>query len=185
MNVFDLFDESQRPKAPPIRGATEQHRSVGRRLAAIHAMHLSALDETKEMMERVQQGEAAATDLAEQVTSLELLDNYRRFGNLCGRECQFLDFHHTSEDNEIFPAIAQNGGEEFKRVIERLTEEHAVIHRLLETLAMNVDNLRTEPSSANFARTRDTFEALYRAVGSHFNYEQTELEEAIGHYGLL
>jgi iron-sulfur cluster repair protein YtfE (RIC family) len=185
MNVFDLFDKSQRPKAPPIPGATELHRSAGRRLAEIHEMHLLALEETKSMMDQVQHGEDNAKNLAEHVASLELFENYRRFGNLCGRECQFLDFHHTSEDNEIFPAIALNGSEGLRRVIARLSEEHSVIHKLLEALAMNVTDLWADPSATNFARTRETYQDLYKAVRSHFSYEQAELEEAIGYYGVL
>jgi iron-sulfur cluster repair protein YtfE (RIC family) len=185
MNVFDLFDESQRPKAPAISGATEVHRSAGRKLAMIHNMHLSALDETKAMMDRVQDGEDAAKNLAEHVTSLHLWENYRRFGNLCGRECQFLDFHHTSEDTEIFPAIARSGNEGLRRVIARLTQEHSVIHQLLETLANNVGDLWSDPNATNFARTRDTFEVLDKAIRSHFGYEQTELQEAIGYYNVL
>ncbi len=185
MNVFDLFDESQRPKAPAIRGATEEHRSAGRKLAMIHNMHLSALDETKAMIDRIQHGENAAENLAAHVTSLQLWENYRKFGNLCGRECQYLDFHHRSEDTEIFPAIAQSGSDGLRRVIARLTQEHSVIHQLLETLAMNVADLWSDPNAANFALTRETFEVLDRAIRSHFGYEQTELQEAIGYYNVL
>ncbi|MBW9118203.1 hemerythrin domain-containing protein [Rhizobium cauense] len=151
----------------------------------IHEMHIAALEETKSMMDRVQSGEDSTGSLAQQVTSLELLENYRRFGNLCGRECQFLDFHHTSEDNEIFPTIAEKGGEGLKRVIARLSEEHAAVHQLLKTLAMNVVVLHADPGPENFARTRETFEVLYEAILSHFGYEQAELAEAIDYYGLL
>lgn len=184
MNIFDLLDENSRPKAPPIPGATPTHRKAGKKLAMIHDMHIAALDETREMMEKVAAGEALLGDLANQISSMELANNYRQFGNLCGRECQFLDFHHTSEDTEIFPIIEENGSAGLKRVIERLAEEHLVVARLLENLAHNVIEMRDQPGPETFASTKKTFELLYKVVRSHFQYEQTELEEAIGFYAI-
>ena len=184
MNVFDIFDENTRPKAPPIPGATPAHRAAGKKLAMIHGMHLSALDETQAMMERVVAGEHQVGDLAEQINSMKLMGNYRQFGNLCGRECRFLDFHHMSEDNEFFPVIYANGGDGLKRVIARLTEEHLLVHELLESLATNVSDLLAQPGADTFARTQGTFTLLSRLVRSHFDYEQTELEEALGFYAV-
>ncbi len=184
MIVFDIFNDGARPKAPPIPGATQAHRLAGKKLAMIHDMHIAALEETREMMGRVEAGEAQVSELASQMTSIEMISNYRRFGNLCGRECQFLDFHHTSEDTEIFPILEAHGSESLKRVIARLAEEHLAIHQMLETLAANVMELLSSPNSESFARTKKTFELLYAAVRSHFGYEQTELEEAIGFYGV-
>lgn len=184
MNVFDIFDENTRPKAPPIPGATPAHRMAGRKLEMIHGMHLSALDETAAMMERVVVGESQVGDLATQINSMRLMSNYRQFGNLCGRECRFLEFHHMSEDNEIFPVIYANGGDGLKRVIARLTEEHLLVHELLESLATNVSDLLAQPGPDTFARTQETFTLLSRLVRSHFDYEQTELEEALGFYAV-
>jgi len=184
MNIFDIFDENKRPKAPPIPGATPAHRTAGKKLAMIHGMHLAALDETQAMMERVVAGERQVNELATQINSMELMGNYRHFGNLCGRECQFLDFHHTSEDNEIFPVLNANGGDGLKQVIARLTEEHLVVHELLESLATTVSDLLDKPGPDTFARTQETFTLLSRVVRSHFDYEQTELEEALGFYAV-
>jgi len=184
VTIFDAFDDTQRPRAPLIPGATVEGRAAGRKLARIHRMHIAALDETKSMMEKVESDLALAGELVQQVESIELLINYRSFGALCGRECQFLDFHHRAEDNEIFPLIAASAGAGLKRVILRLMEEHTVIHVLLERLAADVIDLNATPSPRTFARTKETFEILYKAVLSHFSYEEGELEKAIGFYGV-
>ena len=182
MTVVYLLDDATRPKAPAIPGAGAEHRRVGGRLKLIHGMHLAALDETKALMERVEAGECGADRLAAQLDSTEMLSNYRAFGNLCGRECQILDFHHTAEDTEIFPLLYSNGSVGLKRVIDRFAQEHLIVHQLLENLAANVLDIRDRPGPATFAAAKETFSLLYKVVRSHFAYEETELEEALGFY---
>jgi hypothetical protein len=184
MKVFDLLDDKTRPKAPPIPGATLAHRMTGKKLAMIHEMHVVALDETRAMMDMVEAGEIAAGELAEHIGSLELLKNYRAFGNLCGRECQFLDFHHRAEDEEFFPVLHANGDEGMKRVVERLGDEHRIIGQILDELSANVALILTQPGPDTFSVTKTTFDVLYKVIRSHFSYEQAELEEALGFYSI-
>jgi hemerythrin-like domain-containing protein len=123
-----------------------------------------------------------ASDLASKIASLELIKNYRDFGNLCGRECQFLDFHHTSEDEQIFPLLVAKGDDSLKRVVNRLMQEHTIVHELLLTLDEDVRAIMQKPCSETFAAAKQTFEQLYRFVRSHFGYEEGELEEALGFF---
>jgi iron-sulfur cluster repair protein YtfE (RIC family) len=178
----DLLDGSTRPKANRIKEISSRQRQSGKRLAMIHAMHIAALDETKEMMERVEALEADTSELAEKLASLEMVRNYRKFGNLCGRECQFLDFHHRSEDEQIFPLLTAKGDDSMKRVVDRLMQEHAIVHELLVDLDRNVKAIAQHPSAGTFAAAKQTFEELYRFVRSHFGYEEGELEEALGFF---
>ncbi|WP_245500081.1 hemerythrin domain-containing protein [Rhizobium leguminosarum] len=184
MKVFALLDDKTRPKAPPIPGATLAHRMTGRKLAMIHEMHIVALDETMAMMDMVEAGEIAAGELAEHIDSLELLKNYRAFGSLCGRECQFLDFHHRTEEEEFFPVLHANGDEGMKRVVERLADEHRIIGQILDELSANVALILTQPGPDTFSVTKTTFDVLYKVIRSHFSYEQAELEEALGFYSI-
>lgn len=148
----------------------------------IHAMHIAALDETKAMMERVEASQTDASDLASKIESLELVANYRDFGNLCGRECQFLDFHHNSEDTQVFPLVSAKGDDSLRRVVDRLTQEHTIVHELLVDLDRHVRAIARDPSSKTFAAAKRTFELLYKFVRSHFGYEEGELEEALGFF---
>lgn len=148
----------------------------------IHAMHVVALDETKEMMERVEDSEIDASDLANKIASLELVANYREFGNLCGRECQFLDFHHNSEDTQIFPLLSAKGDDSLRRVVDRLMQEHTIVHELLVDLDRHVRAIAQDPRAETFAAAKQTFEQLYKFVRSHFGYEEGELEEALGFF---
>lgn len=179
-----LIDESTRPKVPRIEGATPGHRQQGRHLAMIHAMHLQQIAEVEQVIRQIESGEAKLARLGEATSSLQMASNYRLFGNLCGQECQFLNFHHTAEDRQIFPAL-MNGSEGLRLVVERLMEEHTVIHGLIEQMEAQAVSLMQAPDAAGFQTLKQTFATLVETVRSHFGYEQSELEEALGYYQVL
>lgn len=183
-DVADL-DEAGRPKAPAIPGATDVQRRQGRQLAAIHRMHLQQMGQVRRMMEEVAAGTAAPASLAKAVPKMEMTRNYRQFGNLCGQECQFLDYHHGAEEHRVFPHLESRGSDGLRAVIDKLREEHKVVHALLERLYSDAVRLVQDPSGDAFDEAKATFEALERVVRSHFGYEEEELEEALGVHGGL
>jgi hypothetical protein len=180
---FTLLDDSTRPHAPAIEGVTAEQRARGRHLAMIHAMHLEQLAETRLAMERAEAGEASVHAVADAVSAMQMSANYRRFGNLCGHECRMLEFHHTAEDRYVF-SILRDGSPGLRKVVERLSAEHEVIGALLERLEAAAVEAVATPGPQTFAPLKDVFLVLERVVKSHFGYEQTELEEAIGYYGV-
>lgn len=179
------LDEGTRPKAPRIEGATDAHRRRGRHLADIHRMYLAEIEEVGRILTRVETGEKEASELAGAVQGLEMAQNYRVFGTLCGRECHVLTIHHTIEDRQLFPVLAARGDDGLRAVVQRLREEHLVVHELIERLEEAAMALMTSPGPDTFADARGTFRALERVVRSHFGYEETELEEALGYHGVV
>jgi hemerythrin-like domain-containing protein len=105
----------------------------------------------------------------------------RQFGNLCGATCQMLTGHHSIEDQWIFPALTGHS-DGLNKVVERLQSEHLVIHALLDNLEDAAIALVNDTSGANAKSLRTAFAKLEGFVKSHFGYEQTELEEALGFY---
>ena len=182
--TITLIDESTRPKAPRIEGATPAHRQQGKHLAMIHAMHLQQIAEVERVIQQIESGEAGMPRLGQAISGLQMASNYRLFGTLCGQECQVLNFHHTAEDQQIFPAL-MNGSQGLRLVVERLIEEHAVIHRLIEEMEAQAVSLIQAPGLAGFQALKRTFATLVEIVRSHFGYEQAELEEALGYYQAL
>ena len=178
--LIDLLDDDTRPKAPRIEGVTEAQRWHGKRLAQIHEIHLHQMAYVRHVMEQIEAGATSAEALGEAIGDLQMRDNYRAFGNLCGQECQMLTFHHTAEDEYIFPALMQ-GSEGLRKVVERLGAEHNIIHQLLEEFESRSASLIGDPSPETFALVKDVFDTLQKVVASHFGYEQTELEEALGY----
>lgn len=176
------IDEASRPKAPKVPAATDMHRRQGRQLAAIHRHYLMEMAQIGAVLARIEARETPPEDLRQIVLSLDMAENFRAFGNLCGRECQVLKFHHDIEGADMFPRIDAAGGGMFREVVARLLSEHEVVHELIIRLGRAADALAEDPNEANFAQAAITFRRLEEVVRSHFGYEETELEEAIGYY---
>ena len=134
------------------------------------------------VLTRIEAGDSPPEDLKRIVLSLDMAENFRVFGSLCGRECQILKFHHDIESTDMFPRIEAAGGGKFREVVAKLKAEHAVVHELILRLDRAADILTTDPSDANFLHAATTFRKLEEVVRSHFGYEETELAEAIGYY---
>lgn len=136
------------------------------------------------MLDRIEAGEASGKDLTDAVTSAEFAQNVRQFGSLCGRECKVLTFHHDAEEYSLFPELAGKGNDVLRAVIDRLMEEHKVVHELLVRLERAAMALMFEVDAETFNEARAVFRQLETVVQSHFGYEETQLEEAIGVYGV-
>ncbi|QQA41813.1 hemerythrin domain-containing protein [Pelagovum pacificum] len=181
-DLADL-DEAGRPKAPPVPGATDHDRRRGLHLAAIHRGHLMEMHRLAQILDQVAAGVPGAADqLADAVPAMEMVRNMQAVGTLCGRECQMLTFHHDIEEAQMFPGLDSVGNAGLSAVVAKLKAEHLVVHELIDLLAADAETLRRDPSAEALKRARESFEALGRVVRSHFGYEETELQEALGHY---
>ena len=176
------LDEAARPKAPRVPEATDIHRRQGRQLAAIHNYHLRDMAQIGAVLARIEARDAPPEHLKRLVLSLDMAENFRAFGSLCGRECQVLKFHHDIESADMFPRIEASGGGMFREIVAKLKAEHEVVHELIIRLGRAADALAVDPSEANFVQAANTFHKLEEVVRSHFGYEETELAEAIGYY---
>lgn len=176
------LDEAARPKAPPVPEATDRHRAQGRQLAAIHRHYLMEMAQIGAVLTRIDAGDSPPEDLKRIVLSLDMAENFRAFGSLCGRECQILKFHHDIESHDMFPRIEAAGGGKFREIVAKLKAEHAVVHELILRLDLAADVLMEMPNDANFRQAAANFMKLEEVVRSHFGYEETELAEAIGYY---
>ena len=182
MATVTLLDDRTRPKAPALAGATEAHKRPGRHLKIIHRHHLQQMAQVRRVLDLVAQGAAKADALRDAVDSLDLKESMRMFGNLCGQECEMLTAHHDIESAYLFPVLQQHGNGGIRKVVERLMAEHEIIHHYLIELENGISQLMTALNVVNFSTVKNTFLALERIIKSHFNYEETELETAIGFY---
>ncbi|MCH2096275.1 MAG: hemerythrin domain-containing protein [Rhodobacteraceae bacterium] len=169
-----------RPHAPALPGVTEDHRRQGRKLAAIHRMHLMDMARIAALLQRIEAGTEGPEALNEAVQGLDLTENMRSFGSLCGRECKVLTFHHDAEEYSVFPQLEAQQIEGLSALFARLRAEHEVVHELLQRLERAAMALMFETTEAKFAETQAVFAKLEEVIRSHFGYEETQLEEAIG-----
>lgn len=176
------LNEPARPKAPPVPAATDMHRRQGQQLAAIHRHYLMEMAQIAAVLARIEAGDTPPENLESIVLSLDMAENFRAFGSLCGHECQVLKFHHDIESADMFPRIEAAAGERFRAIVAKLKSEHEVVHELILRLARAAEALAQDPCEANFAEAAAIFRKLEEVVRSHFGYEETELAEAIGYY---
>ncbi len=179
-----FLDDATRPTVPRLEGLTPAQRYAGEHLKEIH-------DHLRENMQRIRaliagaaDGQVTPAQVAEETASLLMVENFRRFGNLCGQYCQVVHTHHSIEDAYVFPAIAAIS-DGYRRVAERLQAEHLVVHDLLERQIETLNVLVTEPSAEHFADAVEVYEALERVLASHLGYEEEQIGDALGYYGLI
>lgn len=180
MTPEELEDEAARPRPPAYPGITPAERSHGRRLAAIHQMYRAELSALARLMGQIRDDLAAPDALAPAVAGTQLARNFALFGTACGRDCALLQNHHDIEEGWMFPSLAERGGALLAPVIARLKAEHEVIHRLIGDLHVAAEALVADRSASGFETCASRFEALDRAIRSHFGYEETVLEEPLG-----
>ena len=172
----------ERPSMPALQNVTEAEYRPGLHLAAIHRMHLRDMQRLTHMLEQVEQGAVSPEVFAQEVSNVELTHNMRMFGTMCGRECQVLTFHHDAEEHMIFPQLEQQNIQALSRVVERLKQEHLIVHELITRLETAAQALVQNPDEHNLAKAKATFAQLHTVVISHFGYEETELREALGRF---
>ena len=178
-----FLDDATRPTVPRLEGLTPAQRYAGEHLKEIH-------DHLRENMQRIRaliagaaDGQVTPAQVAEETASLLMVENFRRFGNLCGQYCQVVHTHHSIEDAYVFPALAAQS-EGYAKVTARLQAEHGVVHELLLAQIDALNALAVEPNAENFAEAREVFEALERVLLSHLGYEEEQIGDALGYYGL-
>lgn len=184
MATITLLDDSTRPKAPKLEGATVHHELPGKHLKMIHRYHLQELSRVSRFLDEIEAGKPKLVELGKAVSTLKIHETMRLFGNLCGQECEMLNAHHSIESQMMFPVLHDRGNDGIKRVVERLMAEHDIVHYFLKELEFNSIAIQQNPTTENFESLKETFKNLEKIIRSHFNYEETQLEVALGFYGV-
>jgi hemerythrin-like domain-containing protein len=101
-------------------------------------------------------------------------------GAYCASYCRFVTGHHMLEDEAVFPHLrAQEAG--LGPVIDRLTDEHKIIHQVLNDLDQAlVGHLR---NPADFAGLQQAADILTDTLLSHLAYEEAQLVEPLARHG--
>ncbi|WP_394615837.1 LLM class flavin-dependent oxidoreductase [Lentzea sp. JNUCC 0626] len=171
------WDESTRPKAPaPEADAvyTASGRALGRQLVGVHN-HLR--DELKKVRSIVDQAAAGIIDVGEardEINTMTMRQNNWTMGAYCESYCRLVTIHHTLEDTSLYPQLRQGDGR-LGPVLDRLTEEHHVIHEVLERLDAALVATVAEPH--RIAEVKESVDLLTDTLLSHLSYEEGELLE--------
>jgi hypothetical protein len=181
---IEFLDDATRPRAPRLEGLTAAHRAPGQHLKEIHDHLRGNMKLLRGLIEQASAGEISSADVAEKTADLAMIANFRRWGSLCGQHCQFVHGHHSIEDSHLFPELAAKSAA-WKRVTDRLQAEHVVVHELLMRLVDALHVLASDPNRENFETAATIYDALERVLLSHLGYEEDEIGDAIGYFGVF
>ncbi|RLQ86917.1 hemerythrin domain-containing protein [Notoacmeibacter ruber] len=180
---MDDLDETARPPVPKFDSEPAQ-RAGSRHLQAIHEHHRRQLSGLKRMFAEMEQGAISPEEMAAATQNLSMTGNLRRFGTLCGQECQALVFHHQIEDGAMYPQLQRS--DELNAVISQLMAEHQIVHAQIVALwEATTAFLETPSDTVRREKLGQAIERLEKTVLSHFGYEEDALLDAIDHYGVM
>ncbi|MCW2962874.1 MAG: class flavin-dependent oxidoreductase [Actinomycetia bacterium] len=177
------WDESTRPHRPesgPEVTYSRRGALVGQHLVDVHDMLRTELTELRQILGQVRDGVVSAGNARSALNEMALRQNDWTLGAFCSRYCAALTQHHGLEDEAIFPHLAQSDPT-LGPVIERLVDEHLVIHDAIQEVDRALVDHMKHPEDYDPIQTAIDF--LTDALLSHLSYEEHEIVEPLGRLG--
>ncbi|MEV0156949.1 LLM class flavin-dependent oxidoreductase [Micromonospora sp. NPDC050686] len=177
------WDESTRPVAPPAPAGqtyTPHQQAVGAHLVDVHDHLRQELGQVRDLLEQVERGVVSAGEARGVLNRMTMRQNNWTLGAYCAAYCTVVTQHHGLEDNSIFPYLrrADSG---LAPVLDRLEEEHVVIHDVVESVDRALVDLIRDPD--DFTALRRAVDVLTDTLLSHLSYEEQQIVEPLARYG--
>lgn len=178
-----LWDESTRPtrpESPPDVTYTRMGRAVGAHLITVHDHLREELDQIRQLVDSVESRAVSPSEAIVSLDELTIRQNNWTIGAYCAAYYRMVALHHGLEDSDVFPHL-RSCEEQLEPVIDRLSDEHTVIHDVLEGLNRALVELVANPD--DYADLRRATDILTDTLLSHLSYEERELVEPLARYG--
>ncbi|WFE66120.1 LLM class flavin-dependent oxidoreductase [Micromonospora sp. WMMD714] len=178
-----LWDESTRPVAPPAPAGhvySPRAQAVGGHLVDVHDNLRRELSEIRDLLDQVRRGVVSAGDARGVLNQLTLRQNNWTLGAYCAAYCTLVTQHHGLEDDAIFPHL-RRADPGLVPVIDRLEQEHVVIHEVVEGVDRALVALIGDP--ARLAGLQQAVDVLTDTMLSHLSYEEQSIVEPLARYG--
>jgi iron-sulfur cluster repair protein YtfE (RIC family) len=155
-------------------------RSASKALVGVHNMLRQELSELRDILQQVRDGAMHAADARGALNEMALRQNDWTLGTICSRYCGVVAAHHSGEDSVLFPHLARREPQ-LQPVIDRLTDEHLVIHQAIEQVDHALVQHMSRPKGPD--GIQDAIDFLTDALLSHLAYEEQELVEPLARLG--
>jgi alkanesulfonate monooxygenase SsuD/methylene tetrahydromethanopterin reductase-like flavin-dependent oxidoreductase (luciferase family) len=178
-----VWDESARPVAPPapagyVYGPDAE--AIGNHLTEVHGNLRNELEKILDVLEQVKTGAVSISRARSALNEMTMRQTNWNLGAYCAAYCTRLTRHHGIEDESIFPHLrAADTG--LAPVIDRLQQEHVIIHEVLEGIDQALVNLVRKED--DFTELQDAMDILSDSLLSHLAYEEQQLSEPLARYG--
>ncbi|MDQ1691692.1 MAG: hypothetical protein QOD87_1800 [Pseudonocardiales bacterium] len=179
------WDESTRPVAPPAPAGyvyTRRAEAVGQHLIDVHDHLRQELTEVRDIIRQVIEGALGVGDARSVINTMTLRQNNWTLGAYCASYCRTVTQHHALEDAQIFPHLRKSDSG-LVPVIDRLEEEHVVIHEVLEDVDAAL--VRVIGETNDFTGLQEAVDILTDTLLSHLSYEEREIVEPLARYGFF
>lgn len=184
-SAVQLLDESDRPTGPaldPERTYTPYQLSSGQHLIDVHDHLRAELEQIRDLVEQVAAGSIGVGQARSHINTMTMRQNNWTLGTYCESYCRLVTTHHSLEDASLFPHL-RRADPALVPVVDRLQEEHHVIHDVLEgvdkALVALVDG------SGSIDGLRAAVDLLDDTLLSHLSYEERELVEPLARLGVI
>nr|WP_240188698.1 hemerythrin domain-containing protein [Nakamurella flavida] len=178
------MDESTRPSGPPAdpgRAYTPAEQAEGRHLVDVHDHLRAELLQVQALVAQVVVGTLDAGAARSAVNAMTLRQNNWTLGTYCQSYCRVVTLHHTLEDQAMLPHL-RRADPRLRPVVDRLQQEHLVIHEVLEGVDQALVALVTGPDG--IAALQGAVDLLSDTLLSHLSYEERELVEPLARLGM-
>ncbi|MCP2243650.1 LLM class flavin-dependent oxidoreductase [Lentzea aerocolonigenes] len=172
-----LWDEANRPKGPaPEADAvyTASGKALSRQLIGVHNHLRDELTKIRLVVRQVAEGVIDVGAARSEINTMTMRQNNWTMGAYCESYCRLVTIHHTHEDRSLYPQL-RAGDARLGPVLDRLTEEHQVIHEVLERLDAALVATVAEPKRV--VEVQEAVDLLTDTLLSHLSYEERELVE--------
>jgi alkanesulfonate monooxygenase SsuD/methylene tetrahydromethanopterin reductase-like flavin-dependent oxidoreductase (luciferase family) len=183
LSAVAAWDESTRPhraESGPDVSYTQRGRLVGRHLVEVHDMLRTELGELRAILAKVRDGAVSAGDARSSLNEMALRQNDWTLGAFCSRYCGVVAQHHSLEDDAVFPHLVRSD-RTLEPVIERLADEHLVIHDAVQQVDRALVGHINHPDDYNPIQAAIDF--LTDSLLSHLSYEEHEIVEPLARLG--
>ncbi len=178
------WDESARPTGPapdPDAAYTDRGRLTGRHLIEVHDHLRTELERVRALVRQVADGALDVGAARSEINEMTMRQNNWTLGAFCESYCRFVTMHHSIEDTSFFPQV-RRADPRLGPVLDRLSEEHRVIHEVLDRVDAALVATVSDPKG--IAELGDAVDLLTDTLLSHLSYEERELVEPLARLGI-
>jgi alkanesulfonate monooxygenase SsuD/methylene tetrahydromethanopterin reductase-like flavin-dependent oxidoreductase (luciferase family) len=178
-----VWDESDRPHGPapdPDRTYTPHEEATAKHLIDIHDHLRGELAQIQDLIEQVASGGMDVGVARSHINLMTMRQNKWTLGTYCESYCRTVTTHHTLEDQSVFPYL-KKADPRLAPVVDRLHEEHLIIHDVLEGVDRALVEFVSVPDG--MAELRQAVNLLSDTLLSHLSYEEHELVEPLARVG--
>jgi alkanesulfonate monooxygenase SsuD/methylene tetrahydromethanopterin reductase-like flavin-dependent oxidoreductase (luciferase family) len=180
-----VWDESARPTGPaldPERTYTPHELASGEHLIQVHDHLRAELEQIHDLVEQVAAGTLDVGAARSHINTMTMRQNNWTLGVYCESYCRLVTTHHSLEDASLFPRL-RRADSRLTPVVDRLQEEHLVIHDVLEGVDKALVSLVSGEGTID--TLREAVDVLDDTLMSHLSYEERELVEPLARLGVM